>query len=112
LLWIVVAFPMVAFASSIAASGVTVPSLVANPTAGTAPLNVTFTGHGDGASHFGGVSLEFGDGSIDAFCRPGRACREGTASHTYAKSGAYTASLVSNGEGGSRTLVSVTVVVK
>jgi PKD repeat protein len=99
-------------AIAVAASGLTVPNLVADPGAGTSPRHVTFTGQGDGASHFGGVSLEFGDGSIGAFCRPGRACREGAGSHTYAKSGNYTASLVSNGEGGSRTLVSVMVVVK
>lgn len=77
----------------------------------SAGRSVTFTGHGGGASYFGGVWLHFGDGQNEMFCRPGSGCRETTLNHTYAQAGTYEAKLLGAGEGESVTLGTVTVTV-
>jgi hypothetical protein len=88
------------------------PMLQATPASGPAPFAVQFIGRGDGATYFGGVSLDFGDGQMGAFCPPGQGCKEGSAQHVYLKAGTYTARLVGNGEGKGRVLASTRVEVK
>lgn len=79
-------------------------ALTASPQQGPVPLSVSFTGGAGGATYFGGVWLEFEDGSNILLCPPGLGCRETTVSHTYTSPGAYTVRLVGVGEGRSETL--------
>lgn len=83
--------------------------LTVEPAQGSAPLSVTFTGGSGGASFFGGIQIEFGDGETGFFCRPGRSCKDTTATHVYAKPGTYTARLVGQGEGGQRELMAISI---
>lgn len=68
---------------------------------------VNFTGNSGGAAFFGGIQIDFGDGQTDFFCRPGSACKDATATHTYAKPGQYSARLLGQGEG-KQTVVATT----
>lgn len=77
----------------------------------TAGQTVVFSGHGGGASFFGGVWLDFGDGEQALFCPPGSGCGETSTSHTYGQPGTYHAELVGVGEGGKSVLAEVTVAV-
>ena len=83
--------------------------LVVSPAAGRAPLSVTFTGHSGGATFFGGIEIDFGDGSVGAFCRPGAACRDVSVAHSYAKPGEFHVRLLGHGEGSEIVLATVTV---
>lgn len=84
-------------------------SLVASPLNGPAPLSVTFIGDSAGATFFGGIQIDFGDGETDFFCRPGKACKDTTATHVYTKSGDFIARLLGQGEGKENILASVAV---
>lgn len=88
------------------------PALEAVPTQGKAPLAVSFTGGSGGATFFGGIQIEFGDGERSAFCRPGRSCNNASADHVYVRPGTYTARLVGQGEGGQRVLTQLTITVE
>lgn len=85
--------------------------LSASPQSGAAPLEVSFSVIGDGASHFGGVWLDFGDGEKILVCRPGSACRAASANHAYTQAGSYCARLVGEGEGAPILLGSLTITV-
>lgn len=74
-------------------------SLVASIQNGPAPLSVIFTGDSAGAAFFGGIQIDFGDGATDFFCRPGKACKDTTATHIYTRPGDYIARLLGQGEG-------------
>ncbi len=69
-----------------------VASFTAAPTAGTAPLAVTFTDTSTGS--ITAWSWNFGDGSTSTARNP---------AHTYATAGTYTVSLVATGPGGTKT---------
>lgn len=75
------------------------------------PLEIRFSGFGDGASHFGGVYLTTGDGASLEACRPGSGCREFTVTHRYAKAGTYQATLRGTGEGDASVLARTTITV-
>lgn len=85
-------------------------TIAATPAVGPAPLSVTFTGDSGGAAFFGGIQIDFGDGSVEDFCRPGRACRDKSAVHVYSNPGTFSVRLVGHGEG--TRLVLATVVVQ
>lgn len=90
--------------------------LSATPISGAAPLNVTFTG-ASRENYFGGVFIDYGDGSTDSFCGNSstRLCngQSLSRSHTYNSPGTYTAKLIGRGEGpgSNRTLESKTITV-
>lgn len=84
-------------------------TLAASPAQGVAPLTVTFTGGSGGVTHFGGIQIDFGDGTNALFCDPGRSCRNATAKHVYEARGVYVARLVGRGEGSQQTLASITI---
>jgi PKD repeat protein len=84
-------------------------ALTASPQQGPIPLSVSFTGNAGGVTYFGGVWLEFEDGSNIQLCPPGLGCRETTVSHTYTSPGTYTARLVGVGEGKSETLATAVI---
>ena len=85
-------------------------SLDASPTSGTAPLKVTFTA-ATNAGFFGGVRIDFGDGSTAIVLRPGGSEKNGILSHEYAKAGTYVVQLIGVGEGSSTVLGTQTVTV-
>jgi RHS repeat-associated protein len=69
-------------------------SFTENPTAGEAPLNVSFDGTGSSADHatITGYSWDFGDGNTDTSATP---------THTYSTAGTYTVTLtVTDSNGG------------
>lgn len=96
---------------TVATAAQAVGGLAATPLAGRAPLSVMFTGHSGGATFFGGIEIDFGDGSVGPFCRPGAACRDVSVAHDYAKPGAFTVRLLGHGEGEKTVLATVTVTV-
>ena len=86
--------------------------LAVSQATGSAPLMVTFQGHANGATFFGGVTISFGDGSSKLFCPPGMGCRETIVTHTYKAPGRYTAKLVGNGEPSAKAIASTVVTVR
>jgi PKD repeat protein len=85
-------------------------TLTASPTAGSAPLAVTFTGTGSGVLE-GVMLLDFGDGTTDNSIST---IRGFTRTHTYVVAGSYTARLNGGAYGGQssavlETLASVTI---
>ncbi len=95
----------------ITATGVTGYYLMGNPASGKAPLLVTFTANAYG-SFFGGIRINFGDGSSSQFCAPGiSSCTTKSLTHTYANPGTYTATMLGIGEGNNSTLASASVTV-
>lgn len=84
--------------------------LSAIPQRGLAPLAVTFRGNGGGATFFGGLHLQFGDGESAIVCPPGRACRDFILTHVYARPGSYSAKLTGNGEGTLQTFGEISIV--
>lgn len=86
-------------------------TLSASPNSGASPLTVTFTANTNGATHFGGVTINYGDGTASAtICYPGNStCTAVT--HVYSNSGTYTATLTAVGEGNSPTIASTNVYV-
>lgn len=79
------------------------------PASGAAPLTVVFSGGAGSISFFGGVMIEFGDGSRARFCEPGQPCEHATIEHSYKQRGEFVAKLVGRGEGSPRVLATVTV---
>ena len=86
-------------------------ALTATATSGPAALVVTFTGNTGGATYFGGVHFEFGDGNTAPFCSPGNNCTTQSVSHTYSIAGTYTATLVGVGEGSNTILGTILITV-
>lgn len=86
-------------------------NLSATPARGEAPLTVEFAGGVGNVSYFGGVMIEFGDGSRARFCEPGMDCSAATIMHVYRQRGEYVARIVGRGEGQSRELATVTVTI-
>lgn len=84
-------------------------SLSATPASGPAPLSVSFRGTAGGRTAFGGMRIDFGDGSTGVACDPGRSCGTFTLSHTYAVAGKYIARLIMAGEGSVITLAQTNV---
>jgi PKD repeat protein len=87
--------------------------LVATPSSGTAPLVVTFSGHGSGRLE-GVMQLAFGDRQVDNTIPTIRGFKR---THTYAAPGAYVAELRSGDYGGQKlaelsTVASVTITVR
>lgn len=83
--------------------------LSASPASGDAPLTVEFTGGVGGVSYFGGVIIEFGDGSRARFCEPGQSCDAVSIQHVYRQRGEYVARLLGRGEGEPRQLATVAI---
>lgn len=84
--------------------------LKATPPNGVAPLVVSFEGNGGGRTAFGGMRLEFGDGSTEVVCAvSGSACDSFTTTHKYMYGGNYAVRLVSVGEGSNVTVVQTNV---
>lgn len=79
--------------------------LDASPTAGPAPLVVTFTGTGSGIAE-GVMLLEFGDGQTDHSIST---IRGFTRTHTYTSPGTYAVELKSGPSGGQQPPVLETV---
>ena len=94
--------------SSSAAPG----ELAAEPARGSVPLTVTFVGGSGGATYFGGIEIDFGDGHRAAFCPPGRSCSSVTVVHLYSRPGNYRAQLLGNGEGQGGPSVVATVTIQ
>jgi PKD repeat protein len=84
-------------------------ALSAAPMSGTAPLAVEFVGGSGGQTWFGGLLIDFGDGSTSVFCRPGGACQDARKLHTYQQRGAYNVRLLGQGEGEAKVLATLTV---
>lgn len=74
-------------------------ALSANPTAGAAPLTVTFTTKTVTGAFYGGVQLDFGNSSSTVVCNPGSSCAGKTITHKYHSAGTFTARLLGIGEG-------------
>jgi len=85
-------------------------TFTASPISGTVPLVVTFSGSVT-ASYFGGVWIEYGDGTKkEVLCNPGGGCSN-KLMHTYAEAGTYTAKMIGVGEGTSKTLKTINITV-
>ena len=84
-------------------------TLSTSTTRGKTPLHVTFSGNGGGATYFGGLHIDFGDGTSQNACLPGQSCTSIRASHTYAHPGSYVAKLRGVGEGQTTALARVTI---
>lgn len=85
-------------------------TFTASPISGTAPLVVTFSGSVT-ASYFGGVWIEYGDGTKkEVLCNPGGGCSN-KLMHTYAEAGTYTAKMIGVGEGTSKMLKTINITV-
>ncbi len=85
------------------------PTLSAKPARGGAPLSVTLTGDSGGVTYFGGIQIDFGDGTNALLCDPGRSCRNAKAQRTYETRGVFVARLVGRGEGSHQALASITI---
>lgn len=98
--------------TTVATTSTAIASLSATPSSGVAPLNVTFNGNGGGKTAFGGMRVEFGDGTAtSAACDAGRSCGAFTLTHKYALGGNFTTRLIALGEGANTTLAQVNVTV-
>lgn len=86
-------------------------SLFANPSTGTKPLSVSFTGSANGQSYANGVVISFGDGTAASFCAPGEACTQRTVTHVYNGAGTYNVLLLGTSGGTTTTLGSTSVIV-
>ncbi len=89
----------------------TVDSLSVNPSAGNAPLTVTFRGtiNANGACSINTYLLDFGDGQTAPLAPSGCAPSLFTASHVYANGGTFNAKLIR--DAGNVTMANLTVTV-
>lgn len=93
---------------TVSGSPVSTPMFTASPLSGAVPLAVRIAGSVPGV-YFGGVDIDFGDGSArESACRPGSSCKF-TLDHVYRNPGTYTASLIGNGEGDGGVIGTATV---